>query len=241
MLTEDLTPSREDDAEEYAGTFCSKARNDEWTTEIRAQLAQGMVGPTTIVGVLGATGVGKSSLLNALLDEAAVLPTSGSRGCTAAVVELTYNRALCPSTTGEGGTAPEDKVPIYKGKVEFMKLSDWLEELKLLVDECSTQNQTIYARPPEEQNQPDAAAGWAKIDQVYGRGTYVETRIARRTITIISIVVLRLHSLTYSLIHYIDLSIFLSIYIFVYLYIFIDTNAECILSVARQRSMYING
>ena len=36
--------------------------------------------PRTVIGVLGNTGVGKSSLLNALLHEASILPTSGSRG-----------------------------------------------------------------------------------------------------------------------------------------------------------------
>jgi hypothetical protein len=44
-------------------------------------------------------------------------------------------------------------------------------ELKLLVDECSTQEKIIYTRCPEEDKQPDSAAAWAKIDQVYGRGT----------------------------------------------------------------------
>jgi hypothetical protein len=39
------------------GLFCSEARNDEWTQEIRDQLSQGVVGPKTIVGVLGSTGM----------------------------------------------------------------------------------------------------------------------------------------------------------------------------------------
>jgi hypothetical protein len=53
-----------------------------------------------------------------------------------------------------------------------MKLEDWGQELKVLVDECSThEEKTIYARIPDEQGQADAAAAWAKIDQVYGRGT----------------------------------------------------------------------
>ena len=108
--------------------------------------------------------------MNALLDEAAVLPTSGSRGCTAAVVELTYNRDLVVNDDQTTTATNPTKVPVYKGKVEFMKLSDWTTELKLLVDECSTQTKHIYAIPPQEQHQPDAAAAWAKIDQVYGRG-----------------------------------------------------------------------
>ena len=116
-------------------SFCSEARNEEWRKEIQDQLSSGTIGPKTIVGVLGSTGVGKSSLLNALLDEAAVLPTSGSRGCTAAVVELTYNRDLVkdatitthPATTIVDSTAK--MTPVYKGKVEFIKLEDWKSEV----------------------------------------------------------------------------------------------------------------
>jgi Dynamin family len=71
-------------------------------------------------------GRGKSSLLNALLDEAAVLPTSGSRGCTAAVVELVYNHELlgdAEETEPQGNPIPKE-VPVYRGEVEFMKKED---------------------------------------------------------------------------------------------------------------------
>jgi ATPase subunit of ABC transporter with duplicated ATPase domains len=110
--------------------FCSEARNYEWRKEIQDQLSSGTIGPKTIVGVLGSTGVGKSSLLNALLDEAAVLPTSGSRGCTAAVVELTYNRDLVQDAAQTASAASvivsnvAKKIPVYKGKVEFIKMED---------------------------------------------------------------------------------------------------------------------
>jgi GTPase SAR1 family protein len=48
--------------------------------------------PQTIIAVVGDTGSGKSSLMNALLDHADILPTSGMRACTAVVVEITNNR-----------------------------------------------------------------------------------------------------------------------------------------------------
>jgi hypothetical protein len=109
--------------------------------------------------------VGKSSLLNALLDEAAVLPTSGSRGCTAAVVELSFNQDLAKPPAGA------ETIPVYRGKVEFMKPKDWEAELRVLVDECSTHEKIVYQRRPDPQTSPDASAAWEKIDQVYGKGT----------------------------------------------------------------------
>ncbi|KAJ1493571.1 hypothetical protein T484DRAFT_1768352 [Baffinella frigidus] len=36
---------------------------------------------------VGDTGVGKSTLLNAILGEASVLPTNGMRACTACIIE----------------------------------------------------------------------------------------------------------------------------------------------------------
>jgi len=111
---------------------------------------------------------GKSSLLNGLLDEAAVLPTSGSRGCTAAVVELVYNSELLK----EPDTTVAEKLPVvpaYKGTVEFITLDDWTKELKVLVEECSTQEKHIYSIPPIDDTS-EAYAAWQKIEQVYGKG-----------------------------------------------------------------------
>ena len=44
-----------------------------------------------VLAVAGCTGAGKSSLLNALLEHANVLPTSGIKACTSVVVEVRYN------------------------------------------------------------------------------------------------------------------------------------------------------
>ena len=143
--------------------FCSNDRRDEWLKEILGLLNS--FEPKTTIGVLGNTGVGKSSLLNALLDEASVLPTSGSRGCTAAVVELRFNSDM------ENANADQQQVACYRGDVEFMTLQEWQTELKILVDECSTHEKTVYALEPDPQSAAEAAAAWTKIDQVYGKGT----------------------------------------------------------------------
>jgi hypothetical protein len=97
------------------------------------------------------------------------VPTSGSRGCTATVVELGFNSDLLKKS--EADDVNQVPVPVYKGEVFFLKLDEWLKELQVLVDECSTQEKTIYARVPDDAAQPAAAAAWQKINQVYGQGT----------------------------------------------------------------------
>lgn len=86
---------------------------------------------------------GKSSLLNGLLDEAAVLPTSGSRGCTAAVVELVFHSELLEKAKHDSHNANVSAdepgvrvyantgsatVPVYRGEVELITLEDWRKE-----------------------------------------------------------------------------------------------------------------
>jgi hypothetical protein len=156
--------------------FFSQARRKEWLNDIASLLGNSTGPPDTVIGCLGGTGVGKSSLLNALLDEAQVLPTSGSRGCTAAVVELRFNHDLLKhsgSLDEKAGTCP-----VYKGRVEFMALDEWHWELEILLDECCRPHEagklaTIFTVPPDKQRPSceSALAAWAKIEQVYGRGS----------------------------------------------------------------------
>lgn len=100
----------------------------------------------------------QSSLLNALLDEDEILPTSGSRGCTAAVVELRYNQGFIEFV---------DNTIVYSGRVEFISLTEWLEELEALLDDCCSSGQ-VLAKAPED---GETKAAWDKINQVYGHGT----------------------------------------------------------------------
>ena len=140
------------------------ARGTAWSKELQDMQAASL--PKTVIGVLGGTGVGKSSMLNALLDEASILPTSGSRGCTAAVVELRYNEQL----KAVGAEDSRNAAPVYTASVEFMKKEDWFAELKNLVNECSTREGTLYKKKPDPTRDENSHAAWGKIEQVYGRG-----------------------------------------------------------------------
>lgn len=66
----------------------------------------------TVVAVVGETGAGKTSLINALLDQEKLLVTSGWRACTAVVCEISYNESNDPQKA-------------YRAEIEFISKEDW--------------------------------------------------------------------------------------------------------------------
>ena len=78
----------------------------------------------TIVGVVGNTGAGKSSVINALLDEERLVPTNCMRACTAVVTEISYNH---------------EEVP-YRGEIEFISADAWRDEMKILYQDLLDAN-----------------------------------------------------------------------------------------------------
>jgi Dynamin family len=139
--------------------FCPPSHREEWNKEID-ELCESKE-PEITIGCLGGTGVGKSSLLKALLNEDNILPTSSSRGCTAAVVELKYNQDLIRS---------KGDVDVYKGNIEFISLQDWKDELELLIEDCCDDESGKVCSLKREESE-EARASWSKIDAVYGKGT----------------------------------------------------------------------
>ncbi|TQN70302.1 Nuclear GTPase SLIP-GC, partial [Colletotrichum shisoi] len=74
----------------------------------------------TRIGVVGVTGAGKSSLVNSLVGEEKLLPTSCSRACTAWVTEVSYNYV-------------DDPAASYRAEIEFMTAEAWLGEVESLL------------------------------------------------------------------------------------------------------------
>ena len=136
----------------------TEQRRGAWVS--RAEMIMGKGFKNTVIGVLGGTGVGKSSLLNALLDEASVLPTSGSQGCTAAPIELRFNSALQQTTEGLSG------LHVYTARVEFISQDDWDKELPRLVADICSNEDSFHGKPRSDEGKE----AWQKLEHVYGSG-----------------------------------------------------------------------
>ena len=106
----------------------------------------------TVVGVVGNTGAGKSSVINAMLDEDRLVPTSCMRACTAVVTELSWNES-------------EDKYSKYRAEVEFIQPEDWARELKILFDDLIDPSGHISREHVSMET--EAGVAYAKIRAVY--------------------------------------------------------------------------
>jgi hypothetical protein len=96
------------------------------------------------VVIIGGTGAGKSTCMNALLGEAQLLPTNCMRACTATIIEMQYNALAEP-----GG--------VYRCTIEFLGQDEWRAELELL---CSViQDAKAAAAAKNSSSAAAAAAG----------------------------------------------------------------------------------
>jgi hypothetical protein len=79
----------------------------------------------TVVGVVGSTGAGKSSVINAVLDEEGLVPTNCMRACTAVITELAYNSS-------------DQQEERYRAEVHFITANEWANELRIVLEDIKT-------------------------------------------------------------------------------------------------------
>jgi len=113
----------------------------------------------TVVGVVGNTGSGKSSCINALLEYERLVPTNCMRACTAVVTEMSYNES-------------DDEASKFRAEIEFIQPAEWEKELKVLFDEVIDPNGTISRDVYNADS--DAGVAYAKIRAVYYKHTKEE-------------------------------------------------------------------
>ena len=120
-----------------------------WLTALKKVEAQAAC-TQTVMGVVGATGAGKSSVINAMLDEERLLPTNCMRACTAVVTEISYNY----------------QNELYRAEIEFISPDDWRKELELLYQELLDSSGNI-CREAAVNEDSDAGVAYAKLKAVY--------------------------------------------------------------------------
>jgi GTPase SAR1 family protein len=107
--------------------------------------------PRILVGLLGCTGAGKSSLISAFVEEKSIVPSCSFRATTAVAVEVAWN----PSNDPESA---------YRAEVEFISSQEWLDEVNFLLRE-------IKARPDGEElkvgSTSDAGIAYSKVAAIY--------------------------------------------------------------------------
>jgi GTPase Era involved in 16S rRNA processing len=95
-----------------------------------------------MIAICGATGAGKSSALNALLDDN-VVPTSGMRACTAVVTEISYHNK-----------------PTIEGDVSFLSEQEWRAEIDVLLNDLIDEDGSIKR---VNDLRSDAGVAWSKV------------------------------------------------------------------------------
>ncbi|KAJ7600677.1 P-loop containing nucleoside triphosphate hydrolase protein [Mycena floridula] len=111
--------------------------------------------PNIKIGILGATGAGKSTLVNALL-QMNILPTSGHRACTSAITVVTHH-----------------KKDTIVASITFLTEEEWSNEIKLSLDDCESESDGVRQIPKiNSSSSLEVAESWQKIRDVYPRENF---------------------------------------------------------------------
>ncbi|GAP92026.2 putative tat pathway signal sequence [Rosellinia necatrix] len=133
----------------------ANAETESWSKTVTE--LEGRTAPTrTVVGVVGNTGAGKSSVINALLDEERLLPTNCLRACTASPTEISFNHS-------------DDPEELYRAEIEFISSEEWIRELQVLFSDLLDGTGQIS----RDATKPDTEANiaYAKVKAVYPQKT----------------------------------------------------------------------
>src|SRR5437763_1778943 len=94
--------------------------------------------PRVVLGFMGDSGSGKSSLINALIGRESLLPCSGTEACTAVAVEVGWN-------------ASPDMSRAYRATIHLVTAAEWKCELESLVTELLLLTPSERLNPTSEE------------------------------------------------------------------------------------------
>jgi hypothetical protein len=128
-------------------------RNSNWTDEIQVLVKRPK--NRLVIGVVGCSGDGKSSLLNAVLDMEDLLRTSNDRACTAIPTEILFNDS-------------QDENSTYRAEVEYISENVWRKELENLASDL------CYRDGSRAEQSDEFKTALGKIKAVYGTSVLSE-------------------------------------------------------------------
>ncbi len=105
-----------------------------------------------VVGVVGSTGAGKSSAINAVLDEECLVPTNCMRACTAVITEISYNTSNL-----------EDEK--YRAEIQFISKDEWIKELRVMLADMEITRDSLESEHTTSESEEGIA--FDKIRSVY--------------------------------------------------------------------------
>ena len=136
-----------DDIKKAFATAAKAPEISSWIQSAEKLQAQAKMS-RAVIGVVGVTGAGKSSIINAVLDEECLVPTNCMRACTAVITEIAYNHDS------------DEKIP-YRAEIHFIKEDEWTAELQIMLDELAQANGIVG---PED---TEAGIAYSKVRSVY--------------------------------------------------------------------------
>ncbi|XP_006864494.1 PREDICTED: nuclear GTPase SLIP-GC [Chrysochloris asiatica] len=104
------------------------------------------------IGLFGSTGAGKSSLINAIIQQAMFLPVSGEGVCTSCIVQV--SSGCCDQ---------------YEAKIHFLSDQEWKEELKNLTKLLHRTEELGSEEDAWDRDDAVEEALW-KLQMIYGNG-----------------------------------------------------------------------
>lgn len=120
----------------------------------------------TLIMVVGSMGAGKSTAINALIDEPRLLPTSGYDACTSVATEVRYNYS-------------EDPDEAYRAEITFITKEELLNELSILREDVLSDSEAAgasssAAAAADYDDNSHAEIAWDKIHALWPRLTRAE-------------------------------------------------------------------
>ncbi|KAJ3528184.1 hypothetical protein NMY22_g9515 [Coprinellus aureogranulatus] len=130
-------------------TISNPLREVVWNNELAELQAAKENRPTMLIAVCGATGAGKSSILNAVLDDN-IVPTSGMRACTSVVTKISYH-----------------KHREIRAEITFMSKAEWRQEVKAVLSDWASHADDGNFSGKIADLREEAKIAWEKIHAVY--------------------------------------------------------------------------